>query len=57
MSYADDMREAEEHLAAVAQAREAVWLANAPLRLEYEMATRSKFSRFRFGQYFPPDLR
>jgi hypothetical protein len=43
-SYMQEMQENRQHLAEVRQAREHVWVANAPLRSEYENigATRSR---------------
>lgn len=54
-SYNDEMREQQRQLAEVKQVREQVWVANAPLRAEYENIGATRDRAGGFGGFFSRD--
>ena len=53
--YAEEMREQQQQLAEVKQVREQVWVANAPLRAEYENIGATRSQAGGFGGFFHRD--
>ena len=50
--YSDEMREQQQQLAEVKQVRDQVWVANAPLRTEYENIGATRSQAGGFGGFF-----
>ena len=50
--YAEEMRERQQQLAEVKQIRDEVWVANAPLRAEYENIGATRSQAGGFGGFF-----
>ena|SRR5687768_4322492 len=53
--YTEEMRERQQQLAEVKQVREQVWVANAPLRAEYENIGATRSQAGGFGGFFHRD--
>jgi hypothetical protein len=53
--YTEEMREHQQQLAEVRQVRDQVWVANAPLRSEYENIGSTRSHAGGFGSFFHRD--